>query len=109
MESTPAQNEDRLKLAQDQVKELELRVRVRTAELAQINEELQKEISSHKMVEKRLAKIVECFLSSTSEPLENINLLTKLCGELMGADCALYNRLHEGMLCSWGQWNAPKG
>lgn len=109
MESKPAQNEDRLKSAQEQVKELELRVRVRTAELAQMNDELQKEIGSHKLSEKRLSKIVECFLSSTSEPLENINLLTRLCGELMGADCALYNRLHEGMLCSWGQWNAPKG
>jgi len=57
--------------------------------------------------EERLAKINECFLSFGIEPLENINLLTMLCGELLGATCALYNRLDRGMLCSWGQWNSP--
>jgi len=59
--------------------------------------------------EKRLSKINKCFLKFGTEPLENINLLTMLCGELMGATCALYNRLEEGMLYSWGQWNTPSG
>ena len=57
--------------------------------------------------EERLTKINKCFLSFGIDPLENINLLTMLCGELMGAACALYNRLEHGLLCSWGQWNSP--
>lgn len=59
--------------------------------------------------EERLAKINKCFLSFGADPLANINLLTALCGELMGAACALYNRLDRGMLSSWGQWKTPPG
>lgn len=58
--------------------------------------------------EARLAKLSECFLRFGADPLENINLLTALCGELTGATCALYNRLDDnGLLCSWGQWHTP--
>jgi diguanylate cyclase (GGDEF)-like protein/PAS domain S-box-containing protein len=57
--------------------------------------------------EKRLRNLTECFLSFGVDPLDNINKLVSLCGELMDATCALYNRLEEGMLCSWGQWNVP--
>ena len=57
--------------------------------------------------EERLAQINKCFLKFGTDPLENINQLTMLCGELMGASCALYNRLDRMMLCSWGQWNSP--
>jgi GAF domain-containing protein len=60
-----------------------------------------------KQAEERLAKLNECFLRFGSDPRENINRLTALCGELMGAACALYNRLDKGMLCSWGQWRTP--
>jgi diguanylate cyclase (GGDEF)-like protein/PAS domain S-box-containing protein len=102
------QKEDRIKSAHELVKEMELRVRIRTAELAQVNEELQKAVVGHKKARERLTKIIDCFLNFIPDPLYNINLLTKLCGELMGADCALYNRLYEGMLCSWGQWNVPR-
>jgi PAS domain S-box-containing protein len=59
--------------------------------------------------EERLAKISECFLNFRTDPFENINCLTALCGELLGATCALYNRLHRGLLYSWGQWNTPPG
>ena len=55
----------------------------------------------------RFREINECFLSFGADPLENINRLTALCGKLLGAACALYNRLDKGMLCSWGMWNAP--
>ena len=57
--------------------------------------------------EKRLEKINECFLSFGTDANENINRLTALCGELLGATCALYNRLDGDMLYSWGQWNTP--
>ena len=108
MENNTPQGDEKLKSAHELVKEMELRVRVRTAELLHVNEELQKEAIDHRKAQKRLTKIIDCFLNFIPDPLENINLLTGLCGELLGADCALYNRLHEGMLCSWGQWNAPK-
>jgi hypothetical protein len=35
----------------------------------------------------------------------NINKITALCGELLGASSALYNRLDRGLLCSFGKWN----
>ena len=57
--------------------------------------------------EKRLEKINECFLRFGTDTNENINRLTALCGELLRATCALYNRLDGDMLCSWGQWNTP--
>jgi PAS domain S-box-containing protein len=57
--------------------------------------------------EERLEKINECFLRFGTDSNENINRLTALCGELLGATCALYNRLDGEMLCSWGQWNTP--
>ncbi len=66
------------------------------------------DITQRKRAEERLSKLNGCFLNFGTEPLENINRLVALCGELMGATCALYNRLDQGMLCSWGQWNTPQ-
>jgi PAS domain S-box-containing protein len=57
----------------------------------------------------RMTKLTDCFLGFGADPLENINRLTATCGEILGAACALYNRLEQGMLCSWGQWNVPRG
>ncbi|MBI4792190.1 MAG: PAS domain-containing protein [Deltaproteobacteria bacterium] len=57
----------------------------------------------------RLAKTTACFLTFSSDPLDNINKLTALCGEELGAACALYNRFDNGMLRSWGLWNPPPG
>jgi len=57
--------------------------------------------------ENYLYRINECFSLFTSDILTNINSLTTLCGETLGATCAIYNRLHKGMLCSWGMWNTP--
>jgi PAS domain S-box-containing protein len=65
------------------------------------------EISEHKRVEERLGKLNECFLSFETNPDENINRLVALCGEELGATCALYNRLKDGLLHSVGQWNTP--
>ncbi|WP_051273637.1 PAS domain S-box protein [Desulfotruncus alcoholivorax] len=62
---------------------------------------------SRKWDEERITKINECFLTFTTDPDKNINLLTALCGELFGAASAVYNRLDNGLLCSWGQWRTP--
>lgn len=55
----------------------------------------------------RILKINECFLSFTTDPDRNIQLLTNCCGELMGAAAALYNRMQGCMLHTLAQWNAP--
>ncbi len=57
--------------------------------------------------EERLEKINKCFLDFGADSKENINRLTALCGELLGATCVLYNRIEGGMLCSVGQWQTP--
>jgi len=88
---------------------LEELVKQRTAELENINDQLEREIAERMRIEQRLTSINECFLNFEADPLENINHLTALCGEVLGATCALYNRLDQRMLCSWGQWNTPPG
>jgi len=66
-----------------------------------------RDIDERKRTEERLKKINETFLNFCAEPIANINHLTSLCGELLGADCALYNRLEAGLLYSCGQWQVP--
>jgi PAS domain S-box-containing protein len=65
------------------------------------------DITAQKKTENRLTKLTECFLSFGSAPEENIRRLVSLCGEELGAACALYSRLKGDMLCVAGQWNAP--
>ena len=51
-------------------------------------------------------EVINRTLSNLSDNyLDNINLITALCGQLLGASSALYNRLNEGLLCSFGKWN----
>ena len=67
------------------------------------------DISDRRQAEDRLTKINECFLGFGSDPLQNLNRVTALCGELLGATCALYSRLQGALLCSIGQWETPSG
>lgn len=66
-----------------------------------------RDISDRKSSEDRWTKIHAAFLNFGADPISNIKRLTELCGELLGSDCALYNRLEEGMLRACGQWNCP--
>jgi PAS domain S-box-containing protein len=66
-----------------------------------------RDVTERKKTEERMEKLNRCFLSFKADPDENINRIVALCGELLGATCALYNRLNEGMLCSVGRWNTP--
>lgn len=54
-----------------------------------------------------MRKINECFLSLDADSFGNINRFVALCGEVIGATCALYNRLYRSSLFSLGQWNTP--
>jgi len=89
--------------------EREQRMAVISAELMRTSGRLQAELSERSRLQNLLRKISSCFLQFGADTRENINRLTALCGEVMSADAALYNRLDGGMLIAWGQWNTPAG
>ncbi len=66
-----------------------------------------RDITKRKRSEERLAKLNDCLLSFGVDSRKNINSLVALCGDQLRADCALYNRLLDGMLCAVGQWHTP--
>ena len=66
-----------------------------------------RDASERKKAQRRIEKLNNCLLSFKTKPDENINSLVGLCGELLGATCALYNRLNERLLFSIGRWNTP--
>ncbi|MEZ5358129.1 MAG: PAS domain S-box protein [Candidatus Zixiibacteriota bacterium] len=68
---------------------------------------IDRDITERKLAEVTTAQINECFLALGPDALANIELLTENCGRIMGGTCALYNRLENDMLCSWGRWNIP--
>jgi len=86
----------------DSIKKQIIELKIENAERKSAEEALRQS-------EKWLSKINKCFLNFGIDPIENINLLTMLCSELMRATGALYNRLDKGLLCSWGQYNLPSG
>ena len=66
-----------------------------------------RDISEWKKADEQLRKFSECMLSFTVDPQNNISLLTRLCGEILGATCSLYNKLNGEFLSSVSQWNTP--
>jgi two-component system sensor kinase FixL len=66
-----------------------------------------RDVTERKQAEDRLEKINNCLLSLVSDFPENANNITALLGELLGATCALYNRLDNGTLYSQAQWHTP--
>jgi len=68
-----------------------------------------RDITARKKSEDRFASINETFLKFGPDADRNINDLTSLCGRLLEADCALYNRMENDMITSCGQWNTPPG
>jgi diguanylate cyclase (GGDEF)-like protein/PAS domain S-box-containing protein len=75
----------------------------------QIAERKKREQIECKELEVGLAKINQCFLNFCTDPVENINRLTALLGELSGASYALYSFLDNGILRTVGQWQTPPG
>ncbi len=54
-----------------------------------------------------LSKIAECFLGFGVNPSTNISKLTQFCGELLGADSSVYDRMEGLKLTRLGGWNLP--
>lgn len=65
------------------------------------------DISLRKQAEQRLSRLNTVLLELGFDHLANIQQLTALCGELLAADCALYNRLDGSWLSTIGSWQAP--
>jgi len=63
--------------------------------------------TARKMSGARLEQINRCLVTLGPDHQSNINRLTALCGDLLGATCALYNRLENDCLRSVGQWQTP--
>lgn len=66
-----------------------------------------RDITERKRTEERLERLNSTFLGFGADAEENINRLVALCGEQLGAACALYSRLDDGWLHSVGHWNTP--
>ncbi len=69
---------------------------------------IDRDITDRKRAEEAAAEINACLLALGPDPKENIERLTEKCGEILGADCAFYNRLDNNTLVSWGNWKAPE-
>ncbi len=67
-----------------------------------------RDITERKLYEERLRQINDCFLNFKPNPLENIHLLTALCGELLEGAYAFYIHLEKKKLHAWGKWKMPK-
>jgi PAS domain S-box-containing protein len=65
------------------------------------------DITERKRAEERVARLNECFIGFGPDPTQNIQALVSLGGELLGACCALYNRIKGEMLHALAQWNTP--
>lgn len=78
-------------------------------EIESVQKKLEDYLDRHKQSEKRLIKICQCFISLGVSPALNIDKLTALCGEILDATCAMYNRLENGKIKMWGSWNIPEG
>lgn len=65
------------------------------------------DITERKEAEEQLRALANCFLQFGSDPQMNINRLVELCGKMLGATYAVYNRLEAGELCALGQWQTP--
>lgn len=55
----------------------------------------------------QLTRAADTFLKFTTNPRENIKLLTALCGEQLKADCALYNNFEGNTLYTTAGWHTP--
>ena len=62
------------------------------------NKTIVNQVDKIETLSKRLSKITDNFLSFGSSPMENIDLLTKSCGELLKADAAIYTRSEKCLI-----------
>ncbi|PPT09379.1 diguanylate cyclase/phosphodiesterase (GGDEF & EAL domains) with PAS/PAC sensor(s) [Geitlerinema sp. FC II] len=67
-----------------------------------------KDVTERQRAEARLERINQCFLNFGNDPMENVERLTALCGELLGAFRVSYCRWQNARLTVVCQWaNSP--
>jgi PAS domain S-box-containing protein/putative nucleotidyltransferase with HDIG domain len=66
-----------------------------------------RDITAKKNSARRLARINECFLNFGADPLENLDLLMQVCGEVFSADMVIFNRYVNDQISVISQWNMP--
>lgn len=69
---------------------------------------IDRDITERKRAEITAAEINECLLGLGPDPMDNIQQLTAKCGQILDATCAMYNRLEDDKLCTWGGWNLDR-
>jgi PAS domain S-box-containing protein/putative nucleotidyltransferase with HDIG domain len=67
-----------------------------------------RDITAKKNSARRLARINECFLNFGADPLENLDLLMQVCGNVFSADMVIFNRYVGDQLAIISQWNVPE-
>ena len=121
------ENEDELGILTDKFNEmlaqLQLRdevIRAARAELEQRvadrTQALQSEITERLKAESlltrnsaRLQQVIDSLLRMGDDHDANINQLVTLCGRVLNASCALFNRLQDNELHTVDHWNLPTG
>ena len=66
-----------------------------------------RDISNGKGLEGRISRLNDCMLGFSQRHGDNIRRLTRLCGESLEGDFALYSRIEEGAINTLAAWNAP--
>ncbi len=67
-----------------------------------------RDVSERKRITASLETINKTLLNSSSDFKANINNLTELCGNILGAACCIYSRINKDQLEIIGSWNLPK-
>jgi len=67
------------------------------------------DITEQQLSAERLHMLTASFLNFGPDTGVNSNLLTQVVGRILGAGCALFNLLEDGVLRSVGQWQPPDG
>jgi signal transduction histidine kinase/PAS domain-containing protein len=62
-----------------------------------------------KLLEERISRLNDCLLGFSQRHSDNIEHLTRLCGESLEGFYALYSRIEGGMIRTLTTWNAPVG
>jgi PAS domain S-box-containing protein len=65
--------------------------------------------SALRISQMRLLRINGCLLGMSRDYGDNIERLISLCGELLNASCAMYNKMEDGGFFCAGGWNIPEG
>jgi len=65
------------------------------------------DVTDQRKMETALQKVNDCFVRFGSDFTQNIKLITKTIGEILGATCVLYNRKEGDLLVTRDGWKIP--